>query len=70
MALWTLAEGQARRDDDLTPAEQAEVLTLAAELKTAPLSRRPLEGPLGVAVIFAVISGVNYFKDFLKEIIA
>jgi CDP-diacylglycerol---glycerol-3-phosphate 3-phosphatidyltransferase len=25
---------------------------------------------LGVAVIFAVISGVNYFKDFLKEIIA
>ena len=40
------------RDDDLTPAEQAEVLTLAAELKAAPLSRRPLEGPLGVAVIF------------------
>jgi CDP-diacylglycerol--glycerol-3-phosphate 3-phosphatidyltransferase len=25
---------------------------------------------LGVAVIFAVISGVKYFKDFLKEIIA
>jgi CDP-diacylglycerol--glycerol-3-phosphate 3-phosphatidyltransferase len=25
---------------------------------------------LGVAVIFAVISGVNYFKNFLKEIIA
>lgn len=40
------------RDDDLTPAEQAEVLALAAELKAAPLSRRPLEGPLGVAVIF------------------
>lgn len=40
------------RDDDLTPAEQAEVLALAAELKTSPLSRRPLEGPLGVAVIF------------------
>ena len=40
------------RDDDLTPAEQAEVLTLAAELKAAPLSRRPLAGPLGVAVIF------------------
>jgi len=39
-------------DDDLTPAEQAEVLTLAAELKKAPLSRRPLEGPLSVAVLF------------------
>lgn len=39
-------------DDDLTPAEQAEVLALAAELKKAPLSRRPLEGPLSVAVLF------------------
>ena len=40
------------RDDDLTPDEQAEVLALAAELKKAPFSRRPLEGPRGVAVIF------------------
>ena len=40
------------RDDDLSPAEQAEVLALAAELKLAPMSRRPLEGPRGVAVIF------------------
>ena len=40
------------RDDDLTPAEQAEVLALAADLKKAPCSRRPLEGPRGVAVIF------------------
>ncbi|WP_099025362.1 ornithine carbamoyltransferase [Mycolicibacterium palauense] len=40
------------RDDDLSPAEQAEVLALAAELKRAPLSRRTLEGPRGVAVIF------------------
>jgi ornithine carbamoyltransferase len=40
------------RDDDLTPAEQAEVLALAAELKKQPFSRRPLEGPRGVAVIF------------------
>jgi len=40
------------RDDDLTPAEQAEVLALAAELKLAPMSRRPLAGPRGVAVIF------------------
>ena len=40
------------RDDDLTPAEQAEVLALAAELKAAPHSRRPLAGPRSVAVIF------------------
>jgi ornithine carbamoyltransferase len=40
------------RDDDLSPAEQAEVLALAEELKKNPLSCRPLEGPLGVAVIF------------------
>jgi ornithine carbamoyltransferase len=40
------------RDDDLSPAEQAEVLQLAAELKKDPFCRRPLEGPRGVAVIF------------------
>lgn len=40
------------RDDDLTPAEQNEVLELAAELKKNPLSRRPLEGPYSVAVLF------------------
>ncbi len=40
------------RDDDLTPGEQAEVLALAAELKKQPFSRRPLDGPRGVAVIF------------------
>jgi ornithine carbamoyltransferase len=40
------------RDDDLTPAEQAEVLALAAELKKAPFSRRPLAGPRTVAVLF------------------
>jgi len=40
------------RDDDLTPAEQSEILQLAAELKKDPFSRRPLEGPRGVAVIF------------------
>ncbi|AWB83956.1 ornithine carbamoyltransferase [Corynebacterium liangguodongii] len=39
-------------DDDLTPAEQAEVLALAIELKAAPFSRRPLEGPKSVAVLF------------------
>jgi ornithine carbamoyltransferase len=40
------------RDDDVSPAEQAEILSLAAELKAQPFSRRPLEGPRGVAVIF------------------
>ncbi|MGZ8802563.1 MAG: ornithine carbamoyltransferase [Mycobacterium sp.] len=40
------------RDDDLSHEEQAEVLALATELKKAPFSRRPLEGPRGVAVIF------------------
>lgn len=40
------------RDDDLSPEEQADVLALAAELKAAPFSRRPLQGPRGVAVIF------------------
>jgi ornithine carbamoyltransferase len=40
------------RDDALSPSEQAEVLELAAELKKDPFSRRPLEGPRGVAVIF------------------
>jgi len=40
------------RDDDLTPAEQAEILALAAELKKSPYSLKPLEGPQSVAVIF------------------
>jgi len=40
------------RDDDITPAEQAEILALAAELKAAPYSQRPLAGPQSVAVIF------------------
>ena len=40
------------RDDDISPAEQADILALAAELKAAPYSRKPLEGPQSVAVIF------------------
>jgi ornithine carbamoyltransferase len=40
------------RDDDLTPAEQREVLDLADALKAAPFSRRPLDGPRAVAVLF------------------
>ncbi|MFI9511086.1 ornithine carbamoyltransferase [Nocardia sp. NPDC052566] len=40
------------RDDDLSPAEQAEVLALAAEVKKQPFAQRPLEGPRGIGVIF------------------
>src|ERR1700751_2924871 len=50
------------RDDDLSPAEQAEVLQLAAELKKDPFSRRPLEGPRGVAVIFDKTSARTRFS--------
>ncbi len=39
-------------DDDLTPAEQAEVLDLAAAIKAAPFDHRPLEGPRTVALVF------------------
>lgn len=39
-------------DDDLAPAEQAEVLDLAAALKAAPFDHRPLEGPRTVALVF------------------
>jgi ornithine carbamoyltransferase len=40
------------RDDDLSPAEQAEVLALAAEMKRNRFSRAPLAGPRTVAVLF------------------
>lgn len=40
------------RDDDLTPAEQAEILDLAVQVKADRWGRRPLEGPQTVAVIF------------------
>ncbi len=40
------------RDDDLSPAEQGEVLALAATLKADRYGTRPLEGPRAVAVIF------------------
>jgi ornithine carbamoyltransferase len=40
------------RDDDLTPAEQAEVLALAARMKADPYAFRPLDGPKSVAVLF------------------
>jgi ornithine carbamoyltransferase len=40
------------RDDDLSPAEQASVLDLAARLKAAPYDAKPLAGPRTVAMIF------------------
>src|SRR5690606_37871224 len=40
------------RDDDLTHAEQLEVLELAASMKRDRYRERPLAGPQSVAVIF------------------
>lgn len=40
------------RDDDITPAEQAEILDLAAELKKDRWADKSLAGPQTVAVIF------------------
>ena len=39
-------------DDDLSPAEQARVLDLAARMKQAPYDAKPLAGPRTVAMIF------------------
>ena len=40
------------RDDDITAAEQAEILDLAIELKKDRWAQKPLAGPQTVAVIF------------------
>ncbi|GIH94408.1 ornithine carbamoyltransferase [Planobispora siamensis] len=40
------------KDDDLTPAEQAEVLDLAQAMKKDRFGYRPFEGPRTVAVLF------------------
>jgi ornithine carbamoyltransferase len=40
------------RDDDLSPAEQAEVLALAKKLKAERHAARPFEGPRAVGIIF------------------
>lgn len=40
------------RDDSITPAEQAEILELAARLKADRWAEQPLAGPQTVAVIF------------------
>ncbi|MFP5282990.1 MAG: ornithine carbamoyltransferase [Actinomycetes bacterium] len=39
-------------DDDLTPAEQAEILDLAAAVKNQPFRSQPFAGPRSVAVLF------------------
>jgi ornithine carbamoyltransferase len=39
-------------DDDLTPAQQAGVLDLAAEMKADRHAHRPLAGPRSVAIVF------------------
>ncbi|MFI6762083.1 ornithine carbamoyltransferase [Micromonospora sp. NPDC050417] len=41
-----------QRDDDLSPAEQSEVLDLAARMKADRFAARPLAGPRAVAVLF------------------
>ncbi len=40
------------RDDDLSPAEQAEVLDRATAMKADRFGERPLAGPRTVAVLF------------------
>ena len=40
------------RDDDLSPAEQAEVLALARKLKVSRFEAQPLAGPQAVAIVF------------------
>ncbi len=40
------------KDDDITPAEQAEIIRRAIELKKNPYSEKPFAGPKTVALIF------------------
>jgi ornithine carbamoyltransferase len=40
------------RDDDITPAEQSEIIDLAIKLKGEPYSAKPFAGPKTVALIF------------------
>jgi len=49
-------------DDDLTPAEQKEVLELALELKQEPFKLRPLEGPKSVSLLFSKSSTRTRFS--------
>ena len=47
------------RDDDLSPAEQAQVLSLAAAMKADRFGYRPLAGPRTVAVLLDNVSEVG-----------
>ena len=41
-----------RRDDDITPAEQAQIIDLAIAMKIEPYAHKPLKGPQSVALVF------------------
>jgi ornithine carbamoyltransferase len=41
-----------RRDDDITPAEQQQIIDLAIAMKADPYAHKPLAGPKSVALIF------------------
>src|SRR5690242_1600870 len=49
---WRVMTRHFLRDDDLSPAQQAEVLDLAMRFKAAPYDAKPLAGPRTVAMIF------------------
>src|SRR5690242_4819711 len=49
---WRVMTRHFLRDDDLSPAQQAEVLDLAMRFKAAPYDAKPLAGPQTVAMIF------------------
>ena len=41
-----------RRDDDITPAEQQQIIDMAIAMKADPYSQKPLAGPKSVALVF------------------
>jgi ornithine carbamoyltransferase len=41
-----------RRDDDITPAEQQQIIDVAIAMKADPYSHKPLAGPKSVALVF------------------
>ncbi|MBJ7433323.1 MAG: ornithine carbamoyltransferase [Microbacteriaceae bacterium] len=41
-----------RRDDDITPAEQQQIIDLAITMKADPYAHKPLAGPKSVALVF------------------
>ncbi|MEY4899441.1 MAG: ornithine carbamoyltransferase, partial [Actinomycetota bacterium] len=41
-----------RRDDDITPAEQQQIIDMAIAMKVDPYSHKPLAGPKSVALVF------------------